>query len=71
MNESTQLYEELDEKYAGETYFMSQIMYTKEEVNLAMANRENFYLNRDDIYKNLFDYLVNTIKGFEKSVHVW
>ncbi len=67
LNESTQLYEELDEKYADETYFMSQIMYTKEEVNLAMANRENFYLNRDDIYKNLFDYLVNTIKGFREK----
>jgi hypothetical protein len=59
-----QLYEELDAKYDDETYTMSQIMYTADEVAAAIANEERFKQNRDDIFMNLLDYLVNTLKNF-------
>ncbi|SEN30502.1 GAF domain-containing protein [Lihuaxuella thermophila] len=61
------LYEELDEKYDDETYAMSQVMYTADEVASAIANEENFRQNRADIYINLLDYLINTIKGFREK----
>lgn len=62
-----QLFEELDEKYDDETYAASQIMYTVEEVALALANQENFQKNKGDIYINLLDYLINTLKGFREK----
>ncbi|MBA4603630.1 GAF domain-containing protein [Thermoactinomyces mirandus] len=58
------LYEELDQKYDDETYTMSQIMYTAEEVAAAIVDQERFRQNRDDIFMNLLDYLVNTLKNF-------
>lgn len=58
------LYEELDRKYDDETYTMSQIMYTAEEVAAAIVDQERFRQNRDDIFMNLLDYLVNTLKNF-------
>ncbi|MBA4496373.1 GAF domain-containing protein [Paenactinomyces guangxiensis] len=61
------LYEELDSKYDDETYATSQIMYTVEEVAAALANEGNFKRNRGDIYINLLDYLINTIKGFREK----
>jgi hypothetical protein len=61
------LYEELDAKYDDETYTMSQIMYTADEVAAAIANEERFNQNRDDIFMNLLDYLVNTLKNFREK----
>ncbi len=58
------LYEELDQKYDDETYTMSQIMYTAEEVAAAIVDQKRFRQNRDDIFMNLLDYLVNTLKNF-------
>lgn len=67
IEELTQLYEELDENYEDETHTMVQVMYTAEEVASALASEENFYLNRDDIFTNLLDYLVNTIRGYREK----
>jgi hypothetical protein len=61
------LYEELDSKYNDETYTMSQIMYTIEEVAAAIADQNRFRQNRDEIFMNLLDYLVNTLKNFRKK----
>jgi hypothetical protein len=61
------LYEELDSKYADETYTMSQIMYAADEVSIAIADMDYFALNRDDFYMNLMDYMINTIKDFRKK----
>lgn len=62
-----ELYMELDEKYDDETYATSQIMYTAEEVAAALSNEENFRKNRGDIYINLLDYLINTLKGYKEK----
>jgi hypothetical protein len=62
MNLLKQIYEELDAKYADETYTMTQIMYTAEEISLAFAKWGQFEQDRADIYDNLLNYLVNTLK---------
>ncbi|RAL21342.1 hypothetical protein [Thermoflavimicrobium daqui] len=71
VKEVKQLYMELDERYEDETYTMSQIVYTAEEVATAIVNEEDFVKNKDDIYDNLLDYLINTIRGYrEKSPRI-
>jgi hypothetical protein len=67
IQELQKIFVELDEKYDDETYTTSQIMYTAEEIAAALANEENFHLKRDDIFTNLLDYLVNTIKGYREK----
>lgn len=64
MNILKQLYEELDSRYDDETYTMSQIMYAADEIAAALVEEEHFRQNRDDIFMNLLDYLVNTFKDF-------
>ncbi|WP_044639926.1 GAF domain-containing protein [Risungbinella massiliensis] len=65
------LYDELDQKYDDETYSTSQIMYAASEVSLALYDQPNFLKNRDDVYDNLLDYLINTLKDFrEKSPRI-
>lgn len=61
------LYDELDQKYDDETYSTSQIMYAASEVALALYDQPNFLKNRDDVYDNLLDYLINTLKGFREK----
>lgn len=61
------LCQELDQKYDDETYTISQIMYTASEVAAAMYDLDNFFENRDDIYDNLLDYLINTLRGFREK----
>jgi hypothetical protein len=67
INTLRQLYEELDNRYDDETYTMSQIMYTADEIATAIVEEEHFRQNRDDIFMNLLDYLVNTFKGFREK----
>ncbi|SFJ15141.1 GAF domain-containing protein [Thermoflavimicrobium dichotomicum] len=67
INEIKKLYIELDEKYADETYTMSQIMYTAEEVAAALVDEENFLVNKDDIYDNVLDYLINTLRDYREK----
>lgn len=62
-----ELYEELDARYDDETYTMSQIMYTADEIAAAIADEKRFQANRDDILMNLLDYLVNTFKNFREK----
>lgn len=62
-----QLYDELDEKYDDETYATSQILYAASEVAAAIADMESFYKHRDDVYDNLMDYVINTLKGFREK----
>jgi hypothetical protein len=51
------LYEELDARYDDETYTTSQIMYTADEIAIAIADSVLFEENRDDIYMNLLPHL--------------
>ncbi|MFC7442501.1 GAF domain-containing protein [Laceyella putida] len=62
-----ELYEELDNRYDDETYTMSQIMYAADEIAAALVEEKHFRQNRDDIFMNLLDYLVNTFKDFREK----
>ncbi|MBD1371509.1 GAF domain-containing protein [Hazenella sp. IB182357] len=59
-----ELYKALDKKYEDETYTISQIMYTADEMAIAIQDEKAFIENRIDIYRNLLDYLTNTLKDF-------
>lgn len=67
VNTLKELYEELDARYDDETYTMSQIMYTADEIAAAIGDEKRFQANRDDILMNLLDYLVNTLKNFREK----
>ncbi|SHE38085.1 GAF domain-containing protein [Seinonella peptonophila] len=59
--------ETLKKEIDNEMYVFLQIMGAVDEIAAAIANWSNFLKNRDDIYVNILDYMISTMKDFRKK----